>query len=172
MTTRSFLAVFVISALASAALAGDVDPRFDGRWVGVEYLSTATRPNTNVKTIKGAQTVLVIEDHGKTLGFTQGFAPGRYEVVMRESRRDPHVLIFQMPGADEGKLHFGGRQHCSLRLSADGNTIEEHGTVILTAIDDNGDPVLTDLPADVKYKHPPKGRYASMWATFHRQATN
>ena len=141
-----FSVAFLISVGASGVFAGDVDPRFDGRWVGVEtfqYFDFRFHDPVYV------QATLGIADRGKALGITKGFAKGRYELVPEKSRGD--TLVFRMPGTNGDKLLFLGRQHCTLTLSADGNTIKEAGTAIM---------LIT------KSGH---GMGARVLATFHRQ---
>jgi hypothetical protein len=152
---RPFLFIVCSSSLVvTAAFGGDVDPRFDGRWVGSETFqfgysgfsggpsagmgmasniatavsSSVDRQNQNVPAILG------IADHGKTVGITKGFAAGRYELAPEKSRGN--TLAFRMPGTNGDKLLYVGRQHCTLTLSADGNTIKETGTAILSVSKD------------------------------------
>ena len=146
--------VFVLlsAVVASTALAGEVDPRFDGRWVGSEtYQYGRGGPGGVVTRILPVQTILGIADHGKTLGITKGWAKGRYEIVASKSSGD--TLQFQMPNTQGDKFLYIGRQHCTLSLSTDGNTIKESGLVILS-IDRGG-----------------HGLGAVMWGTFRRQGS-
>ena len=86
------------SLFASGSFAGDVDPRFDGRWVGTETFQYGTagfwRTAGGGATLVRFQTVLGISDHGKTVGITKGYAPERYEVVPAKS--GGNKLEFQM----------------------------------------------------------------------------
>jgi hypothetical protein len=134
---------------ASSVLAGDVDPRFDGIWVGREMFAFGAPGIVNIRVHTTYTTEFGIANHGKTIAFTQGWKAGRYEVVPEKS--GGNKLVFQMPGTNGDKLLFLGRQHCTLRLSADGNTIKEQGFAILS-IDRNG-----------------RGTRGSMWGTFHRE---
>jgi hypothetical protein len=56
-----------------------------------------------------------------------------------------------MPNTNGDKLLFLGRQHCTLKLSADGNTIKEDGVAIVS-IDPHG-----------------RGLKASVWGSFKRE---
>jgi hypothetical protein len=150
--TQSWLLTLLVASLcASAGFAGEVDPRFDGRWVGTEtfqYGSAGIWAGGG-STMFRFPTVLGITDHGKTVGITKGYATGRYEVVPEKS--GGNKLEFQMPGNGDD-FRFAGRQHCTLTLSADGNTIKETGMGIMAA---------------------GRGRGLStvVWATFHRQGS-
>ena len=144
------LPLFLTTFIASALVAGDIDPRFDGRWVGTELYQYGTEhfgPGSSRHQMQ-VPAILGIADHGKTLGITKGFAKGRYEVVW--SRSGGNTLEFQMPGTNGDKLLFLGRQHCTLKLSSDGNTIQENGVAIVS-IDGHG-----------------HGLKNQVWATFHR----
>jgi len=163
------LIVCVSSLVATAAFAGDVDPRFDGRWVGSETFqfgtsgyeggqtsssSTSTNSGRSVADSASRQTqtvpaILGIADHGKTLGITKGFAKGHYELVPEKS--GGNTLAFQMPGTNGDKLIYVGRRHCILTLSADGNTIKETGVAILS-VSKSG-----------------QGQSSQVWGTFKRQ---
>jgi hypothetical protein len=157
------------SFVTSAAFAGDVDPRFDGRWVGSETFqfgisghsggrssSSAGATNSGVavadaisRQTQSAPAILGIDDHGKTVGITKGFAKGRYEPEPEKS--SGNTLAFRMPGTNGDKLLFVGRQHCTLTLSADGNTIKETGIAILSVSKDG------------------HGMSSQIWGTFKRQ---
>ena len=154
------LIVCISGFVATAAFAGDVDPRFDGRWVGSETFRfgvVGTRGHSSSTTYaEGARdqtqtvpAILGIADHGKTVGITKGFAKGGYEVVPEKS--GGNTLAFRMPGTNGDKLVYVGRQHCTLTLSADGNTIKESGIAILSVTKGG------------------QSTSAQVWATFQRQ---
>lgn len=148
----SFLLIVCFSGLllVTVAFGGDVDPRFDGRWVGTEtfqfgysgYSGAPSAGNGMASNIgmsvsrdvsRQSQTVpaiIGIADHGKTVGITKGFGKGRYELVPEKS--GGNKLEFRMPGTNGDKLLYVGLQHCTLTLSADGNTLKETGTAILS----------------------------------------
>lgn len=146
------LTLLAASLYASGSFAGEVDPRFDGRWVGTEtfeYGSAGFHVGGGSHLIR-FQTVLGISDHGKTVGITKGYAPGRYEVVPAKS--GGNKLEFQMPNNGDN-FRFSGRQHCTLTLSADGNSIKESGMGIMAT--GRGGTGLSTV----------------VWATFHRQGS-
>ena len=57
------------------------------------------------------------------LDVVEGFVPGLYPQISPKS--GGNVLIFS------GGNGFEGRKYCRLKLSTDGNTIEEMGTVVI-----------------------------------------
>ena|ERR1700731_504557 len=118
--------IFVISLAFSLGLptvrAGQLDPRFEGVWVGTEsytvYVSATQTPSPPVR----MTALIAIVDGGKTFGVLQGLGPGRYEVS---------------PGSEGNKLSFKshlsgtGRTSCTFVLSPDGNTLTETGFGLL-----------------------------------------
>ncbi len=134
-----------MSLFVSAASAGEVDPRFDGRWVGREFFKYMS---PGYRHFIGAPTVIGITNSGKMLGVISGFAPGRYEISSESSGR---TLVFQMPNTKGDTLLYQGRQHCTLTLSSDGNTIKEYGNAIFIS-GSRGPSLSTDV-----------------YGTFHRQ---
>ena len=99
----------------AVAVGGQVDPRFDGRWMGVEILQT----NRGVQTLdaKAVQftTTIGIADSGQLFGILTGFAPGRY-IISNKSQGD---TIFV----------YSWNRSCKFVLSSDGNTVKERGHV-------------------------------------------
>jgi len=94
-----------------------IDPRFDGRWVGVETF----RLNNADESWQGGppqiQAVLVIAKSGTMVGFISGFAPGRYIIS---------------PKSKGNAIWFDSeRRKAKLTLSADGNTIKEEGNAAI-----------------------------------------
>lgn len=169
LTKRCLLISLPIALLVSAAFAGEVDPRFDGRWVGSETFqfgmsgnsggaNSSSRSSSNTGTAvaralsqqtQTAPAIIGIADHGKTVGVTKGFAKGAYEMVPDKS--GGNTLALRMPGTNGDKLIFVGRQHCTLTLSADGNTLKETGIAILSVSKDG------------------HGTSSQVWGTFKRQ---
>jgi hypothetical protein len=115
--------IFLLTNLfVSIASAGQVDPRFDGKWVGVETFQSTTRRLT--WKVPQVTTVIGIAQSGNMLGVLSGFVPGHYSISPKSGG---NILIFS------GGNGFEGRQYCRLKLSADGNTFEEMGLVIVHA---------------------------------------
>lgn len=129
-----------MSMAVGSISAGNVDPRFDGKWIGIEKYKYGRQHY--IYWVQ-ATTVIGIADSGKMVGVLSGFAPGRYQVSLDSSGR---TLIFKQPDIDGGKHVYIGRTHCKLSLSSDGNTLKEQGYAIWAP----------GIPAEV-------------WATFHRQ---
>ncbi len=117
--------LLLTSLFAAAASAGTVDPRFDGKWVGLEKFSYPDYSGTTI-TIRAPDTVIGIADHGKLLGVLSGWATGRYEVAP-ESRGN--TLIYRMAGGKQSSAQ--GREECKLVLSSDGDSIVETGHATL-----------------------------------------
>jgi hypothetical protein len=118
--TRAILLISAVVSIGSfSALAGEIDPRFDGKWVGVENFRL-TEPNATWKT-PHVTTVMGIAQSGKMLGVLSGFLPARYLISPKSGG---NILIFY-GGHDSDE-----RKYCRLKLSADGNTLDEFGPVI------------------------------------------
>lgn len=122
---------FLLCLGLSDVLAGQPDPRFDGRWVGVEDISGYFVHNQ----LGGGQkpgevsAVIAIGDSGKTLGVVKGLTAGRYNV---SPKSDGNTLIFKLESLHSGHGHgFLGRTDGKLVLSGDGNTLTETGHAIL-----------------------------------------
>jgi len=109
------------SLLVSIASAGQVDARFDGKWTGVETFPGLLRYSNG--TFLQRTTVIEISQSGKVLNVLSGFVPGLYPQISPQS--GGNTLIFS------GGNGFEGRKSCRLKLSTDGNTIEEMGTVVI-----------------------------------------
>jgi hypothetical protein len=119
--------LLLITALWAAS-AGGVDPRFDGRWVGIEQFDLPKAFADWQGAPPQIKTMFVIANSGQLLGVAAGFAPGKYEVSPKSSGR---TLVFTMP--KKGDKYYLGRQLCSLDLSADGNTLTESGYALMSA---------------------------------------
>jgi len=144
ITSKAKVIVILLLTIlfVSMASAGQVDPRFDGKWVGVEIFRL-TDPGYTWKTPQRT-TVIGIAQSGKVLAVLSGFVPGLYPQISPKS--GGNVLIF------EGGNGFEGRKYCRLKLSPDGNTFEEMGSVVVRV---NVDPWYNYATAQV-------------YGTFHR----
>jgi len=123
--------IFLCLVFGRAALAGQVDPRFDGTWMGVEDVSGYFVHNQLGGGAKPGEfsTVIAIGDSGKTLGVLKGMTVGRYVV---SPKSDGNTLIFKLESLHSGHgTGFLGRTDGKLVLSADGNTLTETGNAIL-----------------------------------------
>jgi hypothetical protein len=115
--------IFLLTNLfVSIVSAGEVDARFDGKWIGVEIFPLTTAPYNWVLKVPQVTTVIGIAQSGKMLGVLSGFVPGRYSISPKSGG---NILIFS------GGNGIEGRNDCRLELSADGDTIKEIGSVAM-----------------------------------------
>ncbi len=106
--------------IVPTAKAGQIDPRFDGQWVGVETFLPASGGETWNRQNPQIRTVFSISNCGQTVRVLSGFVPGRYWV---EPKSDGKTLMIT------GSGNRAGRNTCRLELSGDGNTITESAIV-------------------------------------------
>ena len=114
--------IFLLTNLfVSIASAGAVDARFDGKWIGVEIFPLTSKAYSLLSKVPRVTTVIAIAQSGTMLGVLSGFVPGQYPISPKSGG---NILIFYgSNGSDE-------RKYCRLKLSADGNTLDEFGPVI------------------------------------------
>jgi hypothetical protein len=113
-----FLTIFAISF----ASGGQVDPRFDGQWAGVEIFpppAYAQWAHQNPQ----YHTVFSISNGGQIVAVRSGFVPGRYWIDPKSNGNT--LLIY-------GNNGRAGRNLCRLQLGDDGNTIKEYGNATLS----------------------------------------
>jgi hypothetical protein len=132
----------LLSLLSSVAPAGQVDPRFDGKWIGVETFQLNNAWQTWASGPPQFNTVIVIANSGKELGVLAGLAPGRYQVSPKSSG---NTLIFEMPNPKPDAVLYIGRKECSLVLSSDGNSLKERGLGLMFSR--NRGPVMCEVYA-------------------------
>ena len=125
------LTIVLLTVGLSTVSAGQLDHRFDGRWIGTESISGYFVYNQ----LGGGQTpgkvraVIAIGESGKVLGVLKGLTAGRYTV---SPKSDGNTLIFKLESLHSGHGRgFLGRTDGKLVLSADGNTLTETGHAIL-----------------------------------------
>jgi hypothetical protein len=132
--------VAVVLTWTSIASGGEVDTRFDGKWIGVEIFPLTSKPYSLLSKVPRVTTVIAIAQSGTMLGVLSGFVPGQYPISPKSGGK---TLIFHGGNGKEG------RNDCRLELSADGNTFKESGSVVIFV--------------------PPRGfASAQVYATFHR----
>src|SRR5579864_8293209 len=126
---KSKLTMLAIAAAAlSSAIAGGVDPRFDGKWVGVERFDVSSAGTRDwAGATPESTTMIVIGRSGQLLGVLSGLGPGRYEVSPKSAG---NTLMFDMPNHKAGENYIG-RKDCTLTLSADGSTLKEEGYALV-----------------------------------------
>jgi hypothetical protein len=118
------LAIICLFTIAlSTAPAGQIDPRFEGVWEGLE---TYNIPNTAHQTGQGSEhmtAIIAIDPAGGAFGVLQGLGTGKYKIS--ESVSHGNKLFFA------SHLSGRGRTNCTFILSADGNTMTERGFGLL-----------------------------------------
>jgi hypothetical protein len=120
---RNVVAIVVASVVAlSGASAGQLDPRFDGKWAGVETFQVHNAYQEWQSGPPQFTTVIAIANSGRMLGVVSGKYIGRFEVSPKSGG---NILIFGGAGI--------GRNECRLTLSADGKTLKEDGLAALSA---------------------------------------
>ena len=111
----------VLTALAAAtsiSLADDLDPRFEGMWVGMETYSINTSATQQAHPPIRQEATIVVDPKGRMFGVLQGLGRGKYEATKNSSGTK---LSFK------SHLTGSGRNQLTLTLSPDGNTITETG---------------------------------------------
>jgi bacillopeptidase F (M6 metalloprotease family) len=118
-------------AMLGACSAGELDPRFDGKWQGIESLSGYFVRHQ----LDGSQNpahipaLIAISDSGQTIGVIRGLTVGRYDV---SPKSHGNILVFKLNNMHPNGLHvFYGRTDGKLTLSSDGNTLTETSNAIL-----------------------------------------
>jgi len=126
MKTNMLATSLLLSLGLSVASAGQPNPRFYGKWVGVETYEIpghvgpyGKRGEPPVK----KSVVIEIGDSGETLAFGQGLLQGRVEISPKWGENTLEFKIRSSPSF---------RTHGKLVLSADGNTLTETAFALLT----------------------------------------
>jgi hypothetical protein len=110
------LSAIILTPLIAAA--GQVDPRFEGVWVGTEtygIFNTATQAGQSTRP---EQAMIVIDPGSMQFGVVAGLGPGKYKLNARSSG---NKIWFEQTRSGSG------RNKTTFVLSADGNTITETG---------------------------------------------
>lgn len=127
----TILASLVLCVGLSNSFAGQLDPRFDGKWAGSETIIGYFVREQMGREQKPGQTpaLIAIADSGKMVGVVLGLTPGRYNV---SPKSDGNTLIFDVPANSNRGVGLSiGRTDGKLVLSADGNTLTETGHALL-----------------------------------------
>src|SRR5437764_845671 len=93
MKTLIASTILLAVLFACVAPAGELDRRFDGKWIGSEKFSYPSGGTTI--TSRAPNTVIGIAENGKLLGVLSGWVAGRYEVAPESQG---NALIYRMPG--------------------------------------------------------------------------
>ena len=121
---REIIGALLIAVVTAQSMTGaepaTIDPRFDGKWIGTETFYHNNSMETWAGKTPQVKAILVIADHGKTIGFVAGFAPGKY-IISPKSKGN--TILFD-----------SALRKAKLTLSADGNTITEDGAVAINHV--------------------------------------
>jgi hypothetical protein len=111
--------LIAVSTVRLAVAAGDepIDPRFDGRWIGMETFRHTSGYEQWAGQTPQITAVIIIAKSGTMVGVVSGFAPGRYLIS---------------PKSKGNTIRFDSeRRRAKLVLSADGNTMKEDGAATI-----------------------------------------
>ena len=126
MKTNMLATSLLLSLGLSAAFAGQPDPRFYGKWIGVETYEIPAHGGAHGQRgeppVKKS-VVIAIGDSGQTLAFGQGLLQGHVEISPKWGENTLEFKIRTSPSF---------RTHGKLVLSADGNTLTETAFALLT----------------------------------------
>ena len=132
MKTNMLATNLLLSLGLSVASAGQPDPRFYGIWVGVEtYEIPANVCQWGQAPVKKSAEI-GIGDSGQTLAVGQGLLGGRFEISPRWGKNTLYFRLRNSTVAVGARTSVVlGRNHGTLRLSADGNTLTETAVALL-----------------------------------------
>lgn len=115
ITSTLFAVILLVTGLGSAvAFGGEVDSRFDGRWVGVEVFRYGNGFAQLAGKAPQVTTTLGISQSGQIFGVLAGHAPGSYKI---SEKSHGNTIVIDSPQRT-GKFV----------LSRDGNTVKEFGS--------------------------------------------
>ena len=116
---RTILTLILLCTMGlPIARASDLDPRFEGVWVGTETYTVEASATQQGFPPVSLQTVIVIDPASKAFGVLAGLGKGKYEGTKNSSG---NKLMFN------SQLTGTGRNKVTFVLSSDGNTISETG---------------------------------------------
>jgi hypothetical protein len=113
-------ALLIAVATARFVVASDaeaIDPRFDGRWIGVETFRHTSGYEAWAGQTPQVTAVIIIAKSGTMVGVVAGFAPGRYLISPKSKG---NTIMFNSE-----------RRRAKLVLSPDGNTMKEDGAATI-----------------------------------------
>jgi hypothetical protein len=115
----TILAITILSAFSLfAAPSAQVDPRFQGVWVGRETYAINNSATQQGEPPQYMTATIVIDPPSGMFGVLQGLGPGKYKIADR-SKGNKIFFASHLSGT--------GRTNCTFTLSADGNTLTETG---------------------------------------------
>src|SRR3954468_8665289 len=120
------LVIFVFIVGIAQAPAGQIDPRFEGMWVGSETYAIYKTATQNASPSQHMDTAIVIDPAGGMFGVLAGLGPGKYKISPSQSHGRKLFFASHLTGT--------GRNNTTFELSEDGNTIIEHGFGVFPCI--------------------------------------
>src|SRR5207249_50428 len=135
MKTNMLATSLLLSLGLSVASAGQPDSRFYGIWAGVETYEIPAHGGPygqwgQAPVKKSAE--IGIGDSGQTLAVGQGLLGGRFEISPRWGKNTLYFRLRNSTVAVGARTSVVlGRNHGTLRLSADGNTLTETAVALL-----------------------------------------
>jgi len=118
MKATILIVILLITVGVTICLAGDLDPRFEGVWVGTESYQVEASATQTGYPAERMEAMIVIDPKSKAFGVLAGLGKGKYEGTKDSSGTK---LNFK------SHLTGSGRHQLTFVLSADGNTITETG---------------------------------------------
>jgi hypothetical protein len=117
--SRTLAVSFFLIVSLAALLGAQADQRLDGVWVGTEKLSLAKRTDCAKPERDTLPAKIAVAQSGSLLAVVEGYGQGRYTNLHWSG----DTLVFEIANKRKGEL----------RLSADGKTLIEKGSVRRTA---------------------------------------
>ena len=118
MKLKTITASLLIVLGISIAFAAELDPRFEGVWIGMESYKVEASATQQGFPAERMEAAIVIDPKGRQFGVMEGLGKGKYAATKDSSGT---TLKFS------SNLTGSGRNKLTLTLSADGNTITETG---------------------------------------------
>jgi len=118
MKATIFAIILLLILGFAISFAGELDPRFEGVWVGTESYEIETSRTQQAYPAQRMEAMIVIDPGSKAFGVLAGLGKGKYEGTKDSSGTK---LNFR------SHLTGSGRNQITLVLSADGSTITETG---------------------------------------------
>ena len=118
MKATILIAILLLTVGLSACLAGELDARFEGVWVGTETYQIEASRTQQGRPPRHMEAMIVIDPKSKAFGVLAGLGKGKYEAA--NDSNDTRLNF-------RSHLTGSGRNQLTFVLSADGNTITETG---------------------------------------------
>ena len=118
MKLKTIAASLLIVIGISIAFAAELDPRFEGVWIGRETYKIEASATQDGRPPRQMEAAIVIDPKSKQFGVIEGLGKGKYEAT-KDSSGTALKFSSNLTGSGRNKLTFD--------LSADGSTITETG---------------------------------------------